>query len=1146
VVGDNCAVDTVYNDGLSVYPAGFTTVTWTVIDIHGNINTASQTVEVQDLVAPDPVVIPNAEGECTVTVDEPTTNDGCSGVITGTTSDPTFYDQPGTYTITWSFDDGNGNITTAEQTVIVVDTTDPDIPVLDDLADECAVYLTAPTTEDNCAGTIEGTTTDPLAYTDQGAYVVTWTFDDGNGNVVTATQNITIEDVTAPDDVVLDDIVEECEAIVPIPTTTDNCAGTVSGTTTDETTYTDEGTYTITWTFDDGNGNVTTAEQTIIIDDVTPPEDPGLTDIVDSFAVTVPIPEAYDECAGYVQGTTSDPLIYNYAGTYVITWTFDDGRGNVTTVEQNVTVLEGDPVCQWCTGSIVQSEVALGPGSSIGGDACMVPDILVDVRMDRGGDNDVVHISEIGTGAPATWSIQAAIDYINANGDPTPDDSPGEIFIGVIAADPVPIADTVESSCGRTCGRPNAVAADFGTENVLVNNQTADRLHIIGCNVTMKPDDPTLPVFTVEGSSGDVNIINLHVTEGTSGYYVKGGTEGNSGNVTIGRASATFMETGYLIDDDNVIVRNAPSITSNQTGILATGTDIQILRNRIINKNSIVGIKVTGDNNTIDFNVMGTTAGSGNGTGLWIVGSGNSVNENTTSHNLTYGCRIEGNDNIINDGVANRNNTGIWITGSGNNLDNNSTSTNQVHGYYIQGDGNVLNSEDALSNTQIGIYITGNLNSVTSSRANSNVTQGFYITGEENTFMSNTASNNGQFGMLSEGPDNSFGNNIANSNYKQGIRACTNTDLGGNTGINNGRDPQVQFICIDTSLVRFVTVDIRRDKAYHYDSTFTLVRETLLDAQNTNANDVTYLNSTSYFVIDKTKKQVYRYGPTPAVSMILKSTTGTNLSNPIGIGIYNDELWVADAGTKFIYRYSLSAAYNTLGSLNALQQIKFNGLNGNASGLLVDAGFVYVLDGTDRRFYRYPKAGGTAVGSRILKDFANVSLKTISGATWDGSRVWITDLGWDRVFCYDFNSLGFGLSTNLLPISRYQLFVSNANATGIAYRAPIYSRTESAPPSIQSLPVTIAPMPVLSDEAVSLYPNPAKDRVMVKFPAAAKGNYKISLVDANGSIVRVFSGYVSEGGITQELRISGVAQGSYFLVFEINGKRRTTQKLIVY
>ena len=56
-----------------------------------------------------------------------------------------------------------------------------------------------------------------------------------------------------------------------IPTTTDNCAGIVTGTTTDALSFTDQGNYTITWVFDDGNGNISKANQEVIIKDITNP-----------------------------------------------------------------------------------------------------------------------------------------------------------------------------------------------------------------------------------------------------------------------------------------------------------------------------------------------------------------------------------------------------------------------------------------------------------------------------------------------------------------------------------------------------------------------------------------------------------------------------------------------------------------------------------------------------------------------------------------------------------------------------------------------------------------------------------------------------------------------------------------------------------
>ncbi|MDB9961598.1 HYR domain-containing protein, partial [Oceanihabitans sp.] len=51
---------------------------------------------------------------------------------------------------------------------------------------------------DNCSGDITGVSDANLPITDQGTTVITWTFNDGNGNITTETQNVIIEDNEAP------------------------------------------------------------------------------------------------------------------------------------------------------------------------------------------------------------------------------------------------------------------------------------------------------------------------------------------------------------------------------------------------------------------------------------------------------------------------------------------------------------------------------------------------------------------------------------------------------------------------------------------------------------------------------------------------------------------------------------------------------------------------------------------------------------------------------------------------------------------------------------------------------------------------------------------------------------------------------------
>ena len=338
---DNCSIS-----GITQFPlAGTalvinepTTVTLTVKDPSGNTSTQSFTITATDQTAPFVPVLADVTGECSATATAPTTTDNFAGAVIGTTTDELTYNTQGTHVIHWSFADGNGNISTATQNVVIKDVTAPIVPVLADVTGECSATATVPTTTDNCAGTVTGTTTDEITYNTQGTHVIHWSFADGNGNISTATQNVVIKDVTAPIVPVLADVTGECSATATAPTTTDNCAGTVTGTTTDPLTYTTQGTYVIHWSFSDGNGNVSTATQNVVIKDVTAPIVPVLADVTGECSATATAPTTTDNCAGTVTGTTTDALTYTTQGTHVIHWSFDDGNGNVSTATQNVIV----------------------------------------------------------------------------------------------------------------------------------------------------------------------------------------------------------------------------------------------------------------------------------------------------------------------------------------------------------------------------------------------------------------------------------------------------------------------------------------------------------------------------------------------------------------------------------------------------------------------------------------------------------------------------------------------------------------------------------------------------------------------------------------------------------------------------------------
>ncbi|WP_345013589.1 LamG-like jellyroll fold domain-containing protein [Aestuariibaculum suncheonense] len=274
--------------------------------------------------------------------------------------------------INWTFDDGNGNSIIVPQNVIVEDVTNPtpDATSLPDVTGQCsATITTVPTATDNCGGTINGTPNKSLTRNTQGTTVVTWTFNDGNGNSSTLTQNIIVDDTTKPTLTAISDRNENldtsCNFRIPnytaLTTANDNC--TVTGSITKTQTPAigtiisgHNSTQLITITANDGNGNSESTSFTITLKDITKPSIAcqGPVNVTTSSdgsgncetAVNLELPDVSDNCTN-----SADLLITNNApalfptGLTIVTWTVDDGHGNTNTCTQNVTVTDDeDPV----------------------------------------------------------------------------------------------------------------------------------------------------------------------------------------------------------------------------------------------------------------------------------------------------------------------------------------------------------------------------------------------------------------------------------------------------------------------------------------------------------------------------------------------------------------------------------------------------------------------------------------------------------------------------------------------------------------------------------------------------------------------------------------------------------------------------------
>src|SRR5690606_31473801 len=171
-------------------------------------------------------------------VTTPTATDNCNENVTVTHNTTFPITSQGTTVITWTYEDENGNTTTQIQNVIIEDTSAPmqTIPNLPDIIAQCIVNesdVTVPTATDNCNENVILTHNVTFPIIPQGTTIITWTYDDENGNTTTQTQNVIIEDTTAPIPTItnLPDITAQCvvnESDVTIPSVTDNCSGDIT------------------------------------------------------------------------------------------------------------------------------------------------------------------------------------------------------------------------------------------------------------------------------------------------------------------------------------------------------------------------------------------------------------------------------------------------------------------------------------------------------------------------------------------------------------------------------------------------------------------------------------------------------------------------------------------------------------------------------------------------------------------------------------------------------------------------------------------------------------------------------------------------------------------------------------------------------
>ncbi|MCB9064977.1 MAG: HYR domain-containing protein [Chitinophagales bacterium] len=361
---DNCGVDSVWNNAPASFPVGNTTVTWTVLDIHGNSSTANQTVTVVDNQNPDitaPIdVTTNADfGQCyatNVALDVPTTGDNC-GILSVNNNAPSSF-PVGTTTVTWTVTDIHGNTNTATQTVTVIDNQNPtitspaNVTVNTDngICGATNVALGTPITADNCG--VDSVWNNAPALLPVGNTTITWTVKDIHGNTSIATSTVTVIDnenptIVCPSDLTVNADNGQCAATnvsLGAPTTSDNCA--VDSVWNNAPSSYSVGTTTVTWTVTDIHGNTATCTQNVIVIDNQNPTiaAPAAVSVnadngtCAATNVALGSPTTADNC-GVDSVWNNAPTTYS-VGTTTVIWTVTDIHGNNSTTTQAVTVVD--------------------------------------------------------------------------------------------------------------------------------------------------------------------------------------------------------------------------------------------------------------------------------------------------------------------------------------------------------------------------------------------------------------------------------------------------------------------------------------------------------------------------------------------------------------------------------------------------------------------------------------------------------------------------------------------------------------------------------------------------------------------------------------------------------------------------------------
>lgn len=550
---DNCdasvAISQSPNAGSVIGSANVITLTGT--DDAGNTGTCTFTVTPEDNTVPTifdcpaDIVQGTDQGTCgaLITYATITSIDNCAGVIvpvltTGQASGTVF--STGTTPVVYTANDGNGNTTLCEFDVTVNDTEDPVVTcpsdiTLDAEVGTCGADVTysLPTVSDNCTSPIIPNLEAGLASGSNfplGTTTVTYSGEDGTGNIGTCSFEVTVEDneapvITCPSNITTSNDAGTCDAVVTysLPTVTDNCNGSIVPSLSSGLTSGSAfpfGTSTVVYTANDGNGNTSTCSFTVTVNDT---EDPVLTcpaDIATNVAhgtcqatVQYGTPSVADNCgSGLVAVLASGPASGGSfpLGVTTVTYSANDGNGNTGMCSFNVTVTDNEapmvtcPTDQYETfNTICQLQIPDYTGLLVTTDNCDASPVVSQLPASGATITGVTTVTLTSTDAAGN-SMSCTFEVIDAT--PPVVACPADQLVGsdincqFTLPDYTLLANVTDNCGGATLSQSPSIGTIVNTQTTITVTAEDDFGNTSTCDFTVTLEDNIAPSITCLGN----------------------------------------------------------------------------------------------------------------------------------------------------------------------------------------------------------------------------------------------------------------------------------------------------------------------------------------------------------------------------------------------------------------------------------------------------------------------------------------------------------------------------------------------------------------------------------------------------------------------------------------------------------------------